>query len=71
MKRTILCSTFAVVALATAVATQSAFASRAVARVASMDEEGQSCTLENGRSGYMVSTGRGTYECVQDIEVGG
>ena len=65
MKRTILCSTLAVVALATAVATQSAFASRADTETMVAMEEGQSCTTSTGRSGYMVSTGRDQYECVE------
>lgn len=66
MKRTILCSTLAVVALATAVATQSAFASRSETSTMVAMGDGDSCTTSNGRSGYMVSTGRhGEYECVE------
>lgn len=65
MKRTILCSTFAVVAIATALATQSTFAS-APKSVQVAAAEGDACDLEGGiASGYMVSTGRsGELVCV-------
>jgi hypothetical protein len=65
MKRTILCSTFAVVALATSLVTQSAFAgAQKAVQVAAA--EGDACDLEGGMvSGYMVSTGRsGELICV-------
>jgi hypothetical protein len=65
MKRTLLCSTFAVVALATALVTQSAFAGGQKA-VQVATAEGDPCDLEGGiMSGYMVSTGRsGEFVCV-------
>ena len=69
MKRTILCSAFTVAAIAAAVATQSAFAVRAPQGVQVAEMDGESCTTSDGRSGYMVSTGRGL-ECVAEIETG-
>ena len=66
MKRTVLFAAAAVVAFGSGFSGARAFvSSKPMVQVAL--EEGDSCTTENGRSGYMVSSGRGL-EC---REIGG
>ncbi|MEP6778534.1 MAG: hypothetical protein ABJC26_01500 [Gemmatimonadaceae bacterium] len=63
MKRSILFTALGVAAIAAGYAGQSAFAS-SNARTVRIAAE--SCQTENGRSGYMVATGRGEYICMED-----
>ena len=64
MKRSIFYSVLGVAAIVAAFAGRSAYASsHAVVRVAA----GESCIID-GRSGYMVSTGRGPDQCVASPE---
>ncbi|MGV3707950.1 MAG: hypothetical protein ACO1Q7_03850 [Gemmatimonas sp.] len=65
MKRTILYTTVALAAFASGYVGSSSVADRAhkVTRVAEF--EGAPCTTSTGKSGYMVSGGRGL-ECVEE-----
>ena len=63
MKRSIFFTALGVAALAVGFAGQSAYAT-SHARTVRVAEE--SCTTANGRSGYMVATGRGEYICTED-----